>query len=91
VDFSEGKVEGYEPDDLRDLEVRQDQGILRFRNFYVNGRNGFYDAGLVDFDSVVEANDIGYSTHEKPCLSGHVYVVRTYEEDNYAKFIVQSD
>jgi hypothetical protein len=91
VDFSEGKVEGYEPDDLRDLEMQQDQGILKFRNFYVNGRNGFYDGGLVDFDSVVEANDTGYSTHEKLCLVGHVYVVRTYEEDNYAKFIVRSD
>ncbi len=91
VDFSEGKVEGYEPDDLRDLEILQDQGILKFRNSYVNGRNGFYDAGLVDFDSVVEANDTGYSTREKLCLAGHVYVVRTYEEDNYAKFIVRSD
>lgn len=91
VDFSEGKVEGYEPDDLRDLEMLQDQAILKFRNFYVNGRNGFYDAGLVDFDSIVEANDTGYSTREKLCLAGHVYVVRTYEEDNYAKFIVRSD
>ena len=91
VDFSEGKVEGYEPDDLRDLEMQQDQGILKFRNFYVNGRNGFYDAGLVDFESVVEAKDTKYSTREKLCLVGHVYVVKTYEEGNYAKFIVRSD
>ncbi len=92
VDFSDGKVEGYEyPGSVRDIEMRQDQDVLKFRNFYVNGRNGFYDAGAVDFDSVTEAAETGYSTSEKLCLVGHVYVVRTYEEDNYAKFIVRSD
>jgi len=91
VDFSEGVVEGYEPDDLRDLEMRQDQDVLKFRNFYVNGINGFYDAGAVDFKSVTEAAEGGYSSSEKLCLVGHVYVVRTYEEDNYARFIVKSD
>ncbi len=92
VDFSDGKVEGYElPDSVRDLEMRQDQDVLKFDIFYVNGRNGFYDAGAVDFESVVEAAHSGYSTSDKLCLAGHVYVVRTYEEDHYAKFIVKSD
>lgn len=90
IDFSEGQVEGYEPDDLRDLELRQEQGVLKFRVFYANGRNGFYDAGAVPFDSVTEAAETGYVTVEKPCKVGHVYVVRTYEEDNYAKFIVKN-
>lgn len=91
VDFSEGEVEGWESGDLRDLELRQEQGVLKFRVFYVKpGRNGFYDAGAVPFDSVTEAAETGYATGEKPCKVGHVYVVRTYEEDNYAKFIVKS-
>jgi len=90
VDFSEGEVEKYEPDDLRDLELRQEQDVLKFRVVYANGRNGFYDAGPVPFDSVAEAAETGYATGEKPCKVGHVYVVRTYEEDNYAKFIVKS-
>lgn len=91
VDFSEGEVEGYEPGDLRDIEMRQDQDVLKFRISYCNGHNGFYDAGSVDFDSITEAAETGYSTSERLCLVGHVYVVRTYEEDNYAKFIVKSD
>jgi hypothetical protein len=89
VDFSDGRVEGYEPNSLRDIEMRQDRGVLKFQNFYCNGRNGFYDAGAVDFDSVTEAAETGYSSSEGLCLFGHVYVVRTYEEDNYAKFIVK--
>jgi len=92
VDFSDGKVEGYEyPGSVRDIEMRQDQDVLKFRNVYGSGRNGFYDAGAVDLHSVTEAAETGYSMSEKLCLVGHVYVVRTYEEDNYAKFIVKSD
>jgi len=91
LDFSEGEVEGYESGDLRDLELRQDQDVLEFDIFYANGRNGFYDAGAVDLESVVEASVTGYTTRELPCLVGHVYVVRTYEEDNYAKFVVKTD
>lgn len=90
VDFSDGQVEKYEPDDLRDLELGQEQGVLKFRVFYVKGPNGFYDTGAVPFDSVTEAAETGYATGEKPCQVGHVYVVRTYEEDNYAKFIVKN-
>ena len=90
VDFSEGQVERYEPDDLRDLELRQEKNVLKFRVFYANGRNGFYDVGSVAFDSVTEAAETGYDGYERPCEVGHVYVVRTYEEDNYAKFIVKS-
>jgi hypothetical protein len=88
VDFSDGRVEEYEPNSLRDIEMRQDQGELKFQNSYVNGNNGFYDAGAVGFDTVVEAAEKGYNTRQKPCVAGHVYVVRTYE-GHYAKFIVK--
>lgn len=90
VDFSEGQVERYEPNDLRDIELRQEKSVLKFRVFYAKGRNGFYDAGAVALDSVTEAAETGYTRNETPCKVGHVYVVRTYEEDNYAKFIVKS-
>lgn len=91
VNFSKGTIESYTPGDLRDLELRQDQNVLYFQNFYVNGRNGFYDAGPVDFDSITQAdgNQSRYSTRRQECITGHVYVVRTYE-DHYVKFIVQS-
>lgn len=89
VDFSEGQVEGHGPDE--DLQLRQEQGVLKFRVFHVRGPNGFYDAGAVPLDSVTEAAETGYNTRgNKPCKVGHVYVVRTCEEDNYAKFIVKS-
>lgn len=91
VDFSEDVVEGYDSGDLRDLELWQYQDVLAFDIFYGNGRNGFYDAGAVDFASLLEANESGYSAIERPCLVGHVYVVRTYEEDQYVKFLVRSD
>ncbi len=90
VDFSDGRVEGYDPNSLRDIEMRQDQDMLKFQIFYCNGQqNGFYDRGDVDFESVTEAPQAGYSTMEKPCVIGHVYIVRTYE-DKYAKFVVRS-
>jgi hypothetical protein len=91
VDFSQGHVEGYDSNDLRDLELRQDRDVLEFDVFYANGSNGVYDAGAVDFDAVIEADAAGYTTRELPCLVGHVYVVRTYEESNYAKFLVKTD
>ncbi len=87
VDFSDGKVEQYEPESLRDLELRLDQGQLKFRNFYVNGRNGFYNAGELDLDKVTQAKENGYSTRLASCQLGHVYIVRTYE-GHYAKFKV---
>jgi hypothetical protein len=43
----------------------------------------------VDFESVTEAAENGYYTGTRPCVVGHVYVVRTYE-NNYAKFVVRS-
>jgi hypothetical protein len=98
MDFSEGKVKGYEPKSLRDLEMRQSQDRLNFYVTYGNGKgsglnygrsNGFYDAGEVNFESVTEAAESGYAIGGKPCLIGHVYVVRTFE-NNYAKFIVRS-
>ncbi len=89
LDFSDGKVEGYEPNSLRDIELTQDQNNLKFLVTYATGKNGFYDAGSVDFDSITEAAKSSYNITKKPCVSGHVYVVRTYE-NKYAKFIVRS-
>lgn len=89
VDFSDGKVEGYEPNSLRDIEMTQLQNELEFSIFYCNGRNGFYDAGAVDFDAVTEAPQTTYSLAKRLCVVGHVYIVRTLE-GNYAKFIVRS-
>lgn len=91
VDFSQGRLEGYDSGDLRDLEMRQDRDVLMFRIFYANGAgNGFYDAGAVELDAVLAADATGYSTGARPCVVGHVYVVRTYE-NHYAKFLVASD
>jgi len=90
IDFSDGRVEGYERQSLRDIEMRQSQDVLKFRIFYVSGQqNGFYDAGDVVFESVTEAAQTGYSTMANPCVIGHTYIVRTYE-NNYAKFVVRS-
>lgn len=89
IDFSDGGVEQYERESLRDIEMTQYSDVPIFRIFYANGKNGFYDAGAVDFESVTEAAESGYSMEAKPCTVGHVYIVRTYE-DNYAKFIVRS-
>ena len=89
IDFSDGGVEQYKQGSLRDIEMKQDCDMLNFRIFYCNGKNGFYDAGAVDFESVTDAAESGYLIKEKPCVVGHVYVIRTYE-DNYAKFTVRS-
>jgi len=91
VDFSQGQVEGYDSNDLRDLELRQTHDVVNFDTFYCNGKNGFYDAGAVDFDSVTQAPESGYNTKQKQCLPGHVYIVKTYEELNYAKLIVKTN
>lgn len=94
VDFSDGKVEGYEQESLRDIDMSQNQDVLRFSICYGNGQeneqhNGFYDAGDVDFESVKEASETGYFGGMKSCKVGHTYVVRTFE-GNYAKFVVKS-
>jgi hypothetical protein len=89
VDFSDGKAEGYEPESLRDIEMRQDQDVLKFQIYYGNRQqNGFYDAGDADFNSVTKAAETGYSMEMRPCIAGHTYVVKTYE-GNYAKFVVR--
>lgn len=90
VDFWEGRVKGSDSKSPPDLNMRQDQDKLNFQIFYGNGKqNGFYDAGDVDFESVKEADETGYSASRKPCVVGHVYIVKTYE-NNYAKFVVRS-
>ena len=86
VDFSTGKIVGGQ---TRDLELRQKHGKPMFRVFYAGRGNGFHDAGEVRFESVTEAPDSGYRTQALPCIEGHVYVVRTYEEGHYAKFVVK--
>jgi hypothetical protein len=90
ANFSTGRIEMHTPDDLRDLELHQIQNKLYFRIYYFNGRNGFYDAGPVEFDSFTQAGGGNiYPTRIKECIIGHVYVVRTYE-DHYAKLIVRN-
>lgn len=89
VDFSDGKEEGFDPSSPRDIDKRQNQNVPYFMIFLVKEKNGFYDAGDVDFESVKEAAESGYSTGGKPCVVGHTYVVRT-TEGNYAKFVVRS-
>ena len=86
VDFSRGQVAG---GDGQDLSMVQQADILRFEATEPNGLNSFYDSGLVDFDSVLEVTETGYSTDSRLCKVGHVYVART-GEGNYAKFIIQS-
>jgi len=89
VDFSDGKIERSGPGE--DLRLHQEKGVLYFRIFHAGGPNGFYDAGAVPLDLVTQAAQKGYTTQgNRPCKVGHVYVVRTREEDNYAKFIVKS-
>jgi hypothetical protein len=91
LDFSDGRLEDYERGSEWDIDMRQTQGKLRFHTSYIAGgniNNGFYDAGAVPFDSVVEAAEKRYDYEETPCIAGHVYVVKTYE-GNYAKFIVK--
>ncbi len=88
VDFSNGKVE--KPRRDKDLELRQNKGVVQFEVSKLRDHKGLYDAGVVPFDSVAEAAEIGYATDPVPCNVGHVYVVRTSAEDNYAKFIVKS-
>ena len=96
VDFSEGKVTGYNYNNkmMRDLDMRQYHNNLVFNTSYGNGKgNGFYDAGETDFESVTEAAESGYTMGHSMgaglCVVGHVYVVKTFE-NNYAKFIVRS-
>ncbi len=86
VDFSQGQVlEG----DSQDLSMVQEADILRFEAIDPNGLNGFYDAGLVDLDSVFEAAEADYTKDSQLSKVGHVYVVQT-GEGNYAKFFIQS-
>jgi hypothetical protein len=74
-----------------DLHLDQIQNQLSFDCRYGGTkRNGFYDAGAVDFNAITNAGENGYSMNRRPCQAGHVYVVKTYD-GNYAKLIVTSD
>jgi formylglycine-generating enzyme required for sulfatase activity len=85
--FHQGKAEQKgQPNDIT-VEVVADR--LSFRCFYKSSKgNGFIDLGEVAFDGVTQAPETGYSMSERPCLVGHVYVVRTYD-GKYAKFAVK--
>jgi hypothetical protein len=85
--FAEGRAHATPVTD--DLRLQWQQGQLVFRNFFTNASVGFYDAGAVKLDSVTEANATGYVIGPRPCIAGHVYVVRTYD-GHYAKFLVRS-
>ncbi|MDD5063604.1 MAG: carboxypeptidase-like regulatory domain-containing protein [Phycisphaerae bacterium] len=93
IDFSDGRVEGYEQESTRDIDMWQAPDGLRFNICYGNAQqkeqqNGYYDAGIADFNSVTEASETGYWMDRRPCKVGHTYVVRTFE-GNYAKFVVR--
>jgi hypothetical protein len=87
LDFSSGSIVWTQS---RDLELTQNQDLLSFRNFYVDGQNGFYDAGPVSLVSVTDAAVTGYITDNISCQLGHVYVVKTLYDHCYAKFIVNA-
>jgi len=89
-DFEDGGPEYYEQEDLRDLELDQIGGELFFRSVYVTGENGSYRVSDVSFDAVTEAAESGYGISRTLCIVGDVYVVRTYTELHYAKFIVRA-
>jgi len=90
IDWSTGQGVVFSKGTLRccyyDLFLDQKQDICEFRCFYDPPR--IYDAGLVDFDSVTEAVTSGYQGKNIPCRVGHVYIVETYKEKHFAKFIV---
>lgn len=89
-DFEDGGPEYYEQEDLRDLELDQIGGELFFRSVYVTGENGAYRVSNAGFDDVTEAAEAGYGISRTLCVIGGVYVVRTYAELHYAKFIVRA-
>ncbi|MDD5326295.1 MAG: carboxypeptidase-like regulatory domain-containing protein [Phycisphaerae bacterium] len=89
IDFSDESAEQPEEEQRMDIGIAQDGDTLELHLFYDYGENGFYDGGAVDFESVRKAAGSGYSKMFEPCAVGHVYVVKT-SENNYAKFVVRS-
>ncbi|MFA5239938.1 MAG: carboxypeptidase-like regulatory domain-containing protein [Phycisphaerae bacterium] len=89
IDFSNGSIGQSEENSQMDIGIIQNQDKLEVHLFYDYGENGLYDGGAVDFASVKEAAESGYSMDIKPISVGHVYVVKTSEND-YAKFVVRS-
>ncbi|MFA5292107.1 MAG: carboxypeptidase-like regulatory domain-containing protein [Phycisphaerae bacterium] len=88
MDFSEGQTINMANVTKPDIYLRQEFDSLKFEVHYANGKNGFFDLGPLDFDSVENAPKSNYSLITVPCEIGHVYAVRTYE-GKYAKFIVE--
>lgn len=90
IRFSDGVITKHG----NDLVLVQEKDALYFRKYYGSTEfsNGFYDEGLVDFSSVSTASeDPSKYKRYGPCKIGHVYVVKTFEEGRYAKFIVLTD
>ncbi len=89
IRFSEGRTrEGREPIYNGDLSLVQRRDVLEFITRY--STPGFMDFGAYDFDSITEAPELGYERIPKPCIQGHVYIVRTRKDGHYAKFVVRS-
>ncbi len=88
-DFEDGHLEGYEADDLRDLDLIQEGGTLYLYCVYQNGTTGFYRSSESMIGSIASASEAGYTTDRTACQVGDVFVVRT-SEGHYAKFAIQA-
>ena len=86
-DFEDGMLEGYDEEDLRDLDLIQDGTSLFVRCVYLTGENGFLKVLDTDFEALTEARVDGYDVGGTLCEVGDVFVVRTYE-GHYAKFVI---
>jgi len=87
------RTENYVPLDTarnNDLRLVIMDGRLQFWH-YMGSPNvyGHYDAGNVDFDSLNRIEHDRISRNSTPCELDHVYVVKTFENGNYAKFVVR--
>ena len=87
LDFEDGALEGYDAEDLRDLDLIQDGTSLFVRCVYQTSENGFLKITDETFETITEAPENGYDTSRVACNVGDVFVVRTYE-GHYAKFVI---
>jgi len=89
--FSDGVITKY----ANDLVLLQERDVLYFSKYYGSSEytNGFYDEGLVDFNSIRTAAEdpSKYRGYRVPSQVGHVYVVKTLQGPCYTKFIVLTD
>ena len=88
-DFEDGMPEGYDEEDLQDLDLIQDGTSLFVRCIYLTGENGFLKVADTGFEALAEAPTEGYGVNRVLCEVGDVFVVRTYE-GHYAKFVIRA-